>query len=431
MTRLASHANRASLRAAEAAMSTELVDRLVLSDADRERFAAVGRSYNCPAWWDAFDDVPIGEITGGEVSLRYVVVREGGAVAAIQPLLHLRGAEQVFAYNLRRHYFAHFFERSGDIPIDARTRRLFNLARGYGKVLRGIGCPMDELLVATSPLSYGDGLAMADDDPARRTRCRTVVAEVLQAEARRLRCPVLLPFLPPDLAELHAAGFREVFQFYDNRIPLDAYETFDDYLATFSKSSRQNKRREMRRTAEAGIVFETIDDPAPIADRVRELYEGTCSRHADNFPRFPARYWVDLKRSFGERLRFLLAKRGGEVVGFHTLLECPVTGDLCSHRTGREYGDGLDEVPFYFEMCFYEPIRRALAGGFRGLRLGPGADQGKARRGAQQIPQHGYVWFPRAIDRFLMGRYMLRFGRMLEGVIAKTSDVPLDVIEYV
>ena len=410
--------------------STRIVESLDdISPVDLARLSAVAEAYCSPEWWRVFEDVPVAEITGGEADLRFVVVEEGGEVVAVQPLMHVRNAEEVFAYNLRRHYFEHFFEPTDDRPVDAKSARLFKIAKGYGRFLRGIGVRMDEVLVAASPVAYS-GLATVDDDPGRRARCWDAVANVLKDESRRLRCPVLVPFVESGIAPLTEAGFREVFEFYDNRIPLDGFATFDDYLATFSKSSRQNKRREMRRTLEAGITFRTVDDVEPHAERVTELYDETSRRHANRYPRFPAAYWTSLKRSFGDQLQFLLAFRGeDEVVGFHTLLECPASGDLCSSRTGRSYAGGLGEVPFYFEMCIYEPIRRALAGGFRGLRLGPGSEQGKVRRRARQHPLHGYVWMPGGVRRFLMGRYMLRFGAMLRSAIAKQCDVPLDVVE--
>lgn len=410
-------------------VTTSILDSLAeLNESELDRLAESSRAYNSPAWWHVYDDVPVERITGGRVGTRYVVVRDDDGVAAVTPLLHVRRAEEFFGYSLRRFYFEHFFEVAEGTTVDARTRRLFGLAKRYGGFLRMLGCDMDEMLVATSPLAYGSGIATIDDDPARTKRSYANVAAAVRDEARRLRCPALLPFLEPGLEALHAEGFREVFQCYDNRIPLDEHEDLDGYLATFSKSSRQNKRREMRRTAEAGIVFETLDDAEPHAKRLTDLYERTSRQHAHRFPRFPPEYWTALKRSFGDQLQLLVARRGEEIVGFHTLLECPVTGDLCSHRVGRDDREGLEDVPFYFVMCFYEPIRRALERGFTGLRLGPGSDNGKRRRGAQQFPQHGYVWFPRSIDRFLMGRYMVRFGNQMRSTIAGSTDLPLDVV---
>ncbi len=393
---------------------------------DLDRVAASARTYNSPAWWRAHERVPTSEITGGTVETRYLVVRESDNVTAIAPLLHVRDATEFFAYNLRRHYFEHFFDNAGD--VGPRTRRLFGLARGYGRLLRGLGCPMNEMLLVTSPMAYGSGVAFAVDDRPARARALAAVAAAAREERRRLRRPVLLPFLPPNLETLCSAGFREVFQCYDNRIPLDGLGALDDYFATFPKSSRQNMRRETRRTADSGIVFEDVSDPAPIADRLTTMYEETSRQHTDRFPRFPAEYWVALKESLAGRLHLVVARRDDEVVGFHTLVECPATGDLCSHRVGRDYSGDLGKVPFYFAMCFYEPVRRAVESGFRGLRLGPGAENGKRRRHAQQIPQHGYVWFPRTVDRFLMGRYALRFGRLVQKTIADSCDVPLDVV---
>jgi uncharacterized protein len=61
----------------------------------------------------------------------------------------------------------------------------------------------------------------------------------------------------------------------------DGYATFDEFLARFSADKRKKAKRERRRVAEAGIVFEHLrgDEPTPADwDAIVEFYSRTFWR---------------------------------------------------------------------------------------------------------------------------------------------------------
>lgn len=257
-------------------------------------------------------------------------------------------------------------------------------------------------LVCAIPFTPATGprlLARADE--------RDVVAPALLAGARdlakRLGCSSThLLFCSRDeqrLAEARGYLPRLTCQFHWQN---DGYESFDDFLSTFRSSARKAVRRERRRARESGLRIELkagheLDDRE--WDAIYAFYRDTTSRKWGQA--YLNRRFFELARErFADRALVSLASDGDQ----------PVAGALCfrkgAHVYGRYWGclDSYDML--HFELCYYLPIERCIAEGWRRFEAGA---QGvhKLKRGLLPTPiysahQIEHPGLRRAVSRHLM-----------------------------
>lgn len=163
--------------------------------------------------------------------------------------------------------------------------------------------------------------------------------------------------------------------------------TFDDYLAAFDHNQRKNVRRERRALEEAGIRVRFLaGDDIRRSDLalLYRLYEGTNAK----FGPWAAKY---LTEPFftglweGYRHRLLL------VAAYREDCDAPLGLSLLLVKGRRLYGrywGSFEPVPgLHFELCYYAPIRWALAHGVEHFDPGIGGHH-KVRRGFRAVANH-------------------------------------------
>ncbi|MBN8613918.1 MAG: GNAT family N-acetyltransferase [Deltaproteobacteria bacterium] len=210
-----------------------------------------------------------------------------------------------------------------------------------------------------------------------------------------------LPFAETWLLELPSAG-------------TDGPPSSEAWLASLSSTRRRHVRVSKRTFLDAGGTFETIEDPASIAEHLSVLFDRTLARaRARGDLPLPmsadARLYRSLHAELGAAASVRVSRVEGEIVGF--------TLELRSHDTLFMRFVGLDytrsESSGAYFASYADMIERAASEGRRYVDLGTGTGEVKQRVGARRIDTHYRVAFRRwlAPARPLLTRMLAsRFG---------------------
>lgn len=165
-----------------------------------------------------------------------------------------------------------------------------------------------------------------------------------------------------------------------------SWKTFDDYLASLHSKYRKNALRVGKDLAAAGCVLSSEPFAERDAARLNELYMQVHDAAAVRPVTIAPGYLAGLAETFGPDLRWTVARRGDEILGFVTTLK---DGD---EAVG--YYIGFDrskkqELPLYFGLL-QATIADAIAFGCKRLSLGRTALEPKAKLGA--LPVRTRIW---------------------------------------
>jgi predicted N-acyltransferase len=134
------------------------------------------------------------------------------------------------------------------------------------------------------------------------------------------------------------------------------YESFDAFLATFTAEKRKKAKRERRRVAEAGIVFDTLhggDMDDALWDTIFAFYADTFYRHGHE-PYLNLDFFKLLAASMPDRLMLKVARIGSERIAVAIFF----VGD--DALFGRYWGAGGNYHSLHFETCYYQGIEYCI-----------------------------------------------------------------------
>jgi predicted N-acyltransferase len=268
-------------------------------------------------------------------------------------------------------------------------------------------------VLAISPLSWRGDIALARLSAEDEQVVRDAVIAALQDVAREEKLPLCFFGVQEDKTELRRAlaqqGFAELFLVYDHLLHVPG-RSFTDYLDQFRSDARRLVNREIKQARDAGVRFELTQDFGRVSARLAELREATYSKHGEDYLNYSAAFWAALERYVAPRAEAIIAYCGRELIGFSLLLN--KQQELWFATIGRVYeGDG-ERAPVYFNLAFYEPVKRALALGAKRIWFGPGASEAKRRRGARGCVLYSFLWFPRRWSRALLMPYLDSYSRV-------------------
>ena len=149
----------------------------------------------------------------------------------------------------------------------------------------------------------------------------------------------------------------------------DGYGSFEDYLARFRSKRRNQIRRERREVAAQGLTIEALTGDAiddDLFDPLYRCYEAGIQAHQQWGRLYlNQRFFELLRERFRERLCFVVARRGSEVVAGTSNI---VKGDAFYGR----YWGALQPLEYlHFEVCYYAAIEHCIERGI--ARFEPGA----------------------------------------------------------
>jgi predicted N-acyltransferase len=244
----------------------------------------------------------------------------------------------------------------------------------------------------------------------------TAAAEILIAAATQLavdtNCSSLHVLFPDenDVPLLEDAGLilRKDCQFHwHNR----GYETFDDFLATFTSAKRKKAKRDRRRVAENGIRFRRV----PGSDLDSETWTVVYALIARTFmmrgslPYFNQAFFEGLSRELPDNILAIVAERDDQPIAAAVFFE----SDTALY--GRYWGSDGHYDALHFETCYYQGIDYCIESGKQ--RFEPGTQgEHKVARGFVPSTTWSAHWlahpeFANAIERYLNeeGRHVDRY----------------------
>jgi hypothetical protein len=396
-----------------------------VSDAELDRTSAGASVFFDRRWFRLLDGLELGALIGGELEPGYVTVRRDGELVAVCPFLVTRSRTVYPFYSLEKYFFSAWWrdEALRLAPERARAVRwIARFMRAYKTVARAAGTGVQGWVLAVSPLSHRGDIALAPLAPDDRSAAIDAVLRALQGIASEKGLPLCFFGVPeerPLFHDLRERGLEPVFLSYDNVLELGDDASFDDWLGRFKSDARRLFRREVDQARSHGVRFERTTSLASLGEPLARLYDATSSKHGDDYVRQPGSYWEALERS-GTGAEAVVAWAGDEPVGFSLLLS---KGDeLWFHRVGRSYDDALAPAPVYFNLAFYEPVKRALELGARRVWLGFGAWEAKRRRGAVGCPIASLFWFPTGRSRAVLLPYLRAFGDRARRELARATE---------
>lgn len=167
------------------------------------------------------------------------------------------------------------------------------------------------------------------------------------------------------------------------------WRSFDDYLADLHSKYRKNAVKVRRDLEAAEVRLEPLSPSEVVqhADRLHALYLEVNSAAAVRPVTISPSYLPALTRAFGPDLKFTVARRGSEILGFVTTLK---DGDVAvGYYIGFDRGR-RDELPLYFALL-QQVVADAIAFGCKTLSLGRTALEPKAKLGCKPVPTSVWV----------------------------------------
>ncbi|WP_234023798.1 GNAT family N-acetyltransferase [Sorangium cellulosum] len=385
-----------------------------LSDAELDALTAGANVFFGRRWLRMLDAVDLTALVRGEVSLRYAVVSEQGVPVALCPFFITRSRSIHPHYSLEKFFFTGW---KADLErLNPSSSSWSGLAVAVADVYRRLawlsGAGADSAVVAASPLSLRGGVLCAQQPAPAAARARRMIVEGLRELAASEQCPLYFYGVAEEDAALREAlteaSFQELFLFYDNVIDVPG-ERLEDYLGQFKSDARRLLKKEMAQARSDGVRFERLSRLGEMGDQLERFYEVTYSQYGKEHFHNPAWFWAALERHVSPEAEAVVAMKGAEPVGFSLLLH--KQEELWFYRVGRAE-TGASTSALYFNLAFYEPMRRAYQLGARRLWLGPGGYETKRRRGARRHAISGFLWIPRRWSRTLLRPYLSLFSRL-------------------
>ena len=154
------------------------------------------------------------------------------------------------------------------------------------------------------------------------------------------------------------------------------YTSFEGYLETFTAEKRKKAKRERRRVAESGIVFETrlgSDLDEATLDYVYAFHRDTFVRHGHE-PYLTREFFTEIARDLGDALMVKVATYK------HTPVAAAIFFWYPGVLYGRYWGSAAEFHSLHFEACYHQGIEFCLERGI--ARFEPGTQgEHKVSRG--------------------------------------------------
>lgn len=384
-----------------------------LSDAELDTLTAESSVFLGRRWLRMLDAVDLSPLVRGKVSLQYAIAYDGDTPLALCPFFVTSGGDIHPHYSFKKFFFTGW--RADLERLSPNSRGWSALAAGaasvYYSLARHSGVAMDRAVIVASPLSLRGGIACAPGAAELQLRTRCTIIEGLRQLALEECCPLYFYGVEEQDTALRdaltAGAFQQLFLFHDNYIDVPG-QRFDDYLGQFKSDARRRLRKEMGIAQTAGVRIERVSRLADMGALFERFYEVTYSKYGKTHFCHPPWFWAALEQHVSPLVEALVAFKGSEPIGFSLLLRD--LKDLWFYRVGRAVAEPMEAL--YFNLAFYEPMRRAYALGARRLWLGPGGYETKRLRGARRRPVYGYTWLPRLWSRSVLRPYLSVFSRL-------------------
>lgn len=208
-----------------------------------------------------------------------------------------------------------------------------------------------------------------------------------------------------------------------------AYQTFDDFLGTFSSRKRKNLRKERQRVTEQGLELEVLEGSQISSELWRtfyNFYQLTYAKRSGHGGYLELPFFQQVAASMPENLVLVMAKYEQRYVAGALNFRDSKT------LYGRYWGCTQEFDHLHFETCYYQGIEYCIANGLE--RFDPGAQgEHKIQRGFKPVRTWSNHWladaqFRRAVDDFIqretpgMERYLADASELLPFKASSNPD---------
>jgi predicted N-acyltransferase len=202
----------------------------------------------------------------------------------------------------------------------------------------------------------------------------------------------------------------------------DSCNCFEEYLMSLKKKWRANIRNKIKRRKE-DLAIEVVSGISE-ADCVRchELYCQTRNKQRLKHENLSADYFCACGNELGDSCKMLIAKAGGEIIGFAQLLENE--DDVINVRMGMDYRFNK-EYNLYHHLL-YENIAYCLQNKKKRLYTSQTCYRPKLELGAKLMPLHTYVYFQNPILHKIFGKILAKNCECYSELIE--ADRPSEVL---
>lgn len=173
------------------------------------------------------------------------------------------------------------------------------------------------------------------------------------------------------------------------------WDSFEEYILSFSSRRRSAIRREMRRFVSSGLLCDVTrggeamtDDLAVLQANVRQKYGLPANQSKI------AGFNDALRQVLGDSIVIFRVWRGEQLLAFSQFFV--FGGALYNRSMGLNY-ELIGPEYTYFNVLYYYPIRWAIENGMTRIYYGVGSYEAKVSRGCALERRVGYFRFPEAI----------------------------------
>jgi predicted N-acyltransferase len=248
-------------------------------------------------------------------------------------------------------------------------------------------------------------LADVNDSDAATALIQSAVTLAEERECSSVH--VLFPS-SQDVAHLQSVGLkiRRDCQFHwHNR----GYQSFDEFLATFSSRKRKKARRDRRHVQEAGISFRRFTGATLTADIWRSAYpliSRTFMRRG-SMPYYNLAFFEQITADLADQLLVVLAEDNGNTVAAAVFF---VGSDVLY---GRYWGCVGDYNSLHFETCYYQGIDYCIENKIATFEPGTQGEH-KISRGFIPTATYSAHWLAQPEFFAAIGDYVQEEGRHID-----------------
>jgi predicted N-acyltransferase len=392
-----------------------------LSDAELDALTADSSVFFGRHWLRMLEAVDLASLVRGELSLRYAIVTtQQGTPVALCPFFVTRSKTIYTPYSLEKFFFTSW--KPGIAKGGGWGRVAVTVADLYQSLAWMSGAGAEGGICVTSPLSMRASITCAGPSPDVVRQARALVIQGLQEFAASEQLPIYFYGVDSEDTALRealtGAAFQELYIFDDNVIDVRG-ENFEAWLGQFKSDARRLLKKEMASARDAGVRFERVSRLGEMGEQLERFYETTYSKYSKDHLRHPPAFWAALEQHVQPQAEAVVAYQGSEPIGFSLLLH--KREDLWFYRVGRAEADA-SETPLYFNLAFYEPMRRAYELGAKRLWLGPSGYETKRRRGARRHGLYSYMWIPRRWSRTVLQPYLSVYAKVSQAMAGGSAQ---------
>ncbi|MFW6364358.1 MAG: GNAT family N-acetyltransferase, partial [Spirochaeta sp.] len=209
-----------------------------------------------------------------------------------------------------------------------------------------------------------------------------------------------------DFLPLHRLGYRIVPNLTNAFLRI-TQSTFEQYLNDLTTKRRRAVNSHLKQFHSQGCSIERIDDFAPLASAMVELWNNTAAR-ATEYQReqMNEAFFQQMSDRLGDRSFALVCRRNTVPIGFVVLLDA---GDcLVSTYCGMDYRYNRSTSTYF--VMFYESIRLAIQMRKEWLELGITNYTPKIELGALPEPLRMFVTATHPLSRLLLAPFLRLTG---------------------